>query len=326
MGITTDTMLETTTLDEVAVRSALWDAQRASSSSWTDIAKEAGVAYSTLMAWKDGKYKGDNDGNTAKIAAWLTTRAAQEETRVALRTVPGFQATKTARRIADLLQEAQMLPSMSMITGGAGVGKTSAIRAYRARMSNVFIVTCEPFMTTVSVLLTAVGEVLGITAFRSSQDLARMIKLRLRDANALLIFDDVQHLSSHLLDQVRHIHDGAEVGIALVGNRAALGRIGADKRVELYAPLYSRVSSRNNFNKPLKSDISTVLDAWGLDDKTARETALGIGLKPGGQRVLKMVMLKAFALAGAGGGTQPNVEQIELVWMQLANINEEGAA
>lgn len=325
MGTTLDHALETGTLIEEDVRAAFLAEVARGTRSFASIAPETSVSYATLMSWKDGKYQGDNTRVTRDINAWLTTRAARQETLITMPAVPVFQATRTAKRIGDLLQEAQMLPSMTMITGGAGVGKTWACRAYQKRMSNVHIATAQPYVTTVKILFDVISDALKIGVLRSTADTAAGIRRKLNGSGALLIIDDVQHLSPHLLDQVRHIHDETEIGIALVGNSAALRQIGADRRVELFAPLYSRLGMKVNFKNPLKEDINTVMDAWGLIAREARDYARAVALKPGGQRSMKMVLLKAFAMAAAAGLVQPAREHIEAVWTQLSGTNEEGS-
>ena len=106
--------------------------ERAVGRSLAKMAPEVGIPYSTLAAFANGKYDGDNVGVALKIERWLVTRLAQAKNKSTVRRGPGFMRTKTASRIFEVLEYTQMTPDMSVISGIPGVGKTTAINAYAA--------------------------------------------------------------------------------------------------------------------------------------------------------------------------------------------------
>ncbi len=101
------------------------------------IAPETSVAYATLHAWSKGSYRGNNERVARQVNAWLTTREAQERARATMRTAPPFVMTKTASRIWEVCEFGQTMPDVVLISADAGVGKTTAVKAYAATASNV---------------------------------------------------------------------------------------------------------------------------------------------------------------------------------------------
>lgn len=325
MSSTTEDAVERGELNEDEVRVAFDVAVHADGRPLSQIAVETPVAYATLSAWRAGKYAGNNARVTSQVHQWLTTRAARQRTRSVLPVAPDFKMTPTASRIFDVLEHAQTLPDMVAITGGAGVGKTSAILAYQRTASNVYVCTIEPCISSIKMLLDALSMSMGMPANHSALTATVNIKRKLQNSAGLLVLDDVQHLSSHLLDQVRHIHDSATVGIALVGNTTVYGRLGADQRTAQFAQLFSRIGLRVNLSKPRKADVSMLLSAWGLEDKQAREIAMGIGLAPGALRVLTKVLRMAGGMAHAAGQVKPAMAEIQDAWEQLTQSGKEAA-
>ena len=325
MSSTTEEALERGAVNETEVRSDFERAVLEDGRPLAQIAPETPVAYATLSAWRTGKYAGNNERVSGLVAQWLTTRAARQRTRTVLPLAPDFKMTPLAGRIFDILEHAQTLPDMVLLTGGAGVGKTSAIEAYRKQASNVFISTIEPCINSSKVLLDALCSAVGLTRQQSGLAASQQIKKKLQNSAGLLVLDEAQHLSSALLDQVRHLHDSANVGIALVGNTTVYGRLGAEQRTAQFAQLFSRIGMRINLEKPRKGDVTMLLNAWGLEDKDARELAMGIAMKPGALRVMTKVLRMAGGLASLAAREKPSVQDIQDAWMQLTQSGREAA-
>lgn len=60
---------------------------------------------------------------------------------------------------------------------------------------------------------------------RWPQKRSRATSSRLKGTQGLLIVDEAQHLSAGAIDQLRAVHDRAEVGLALLGNEEVWSRI-----------------------------------------------------------------------------------------------------
>lgn len=317
MGSTIEEALERGEVDQDAVRAAFTAVRLEDTRPLTRVAIETGVAYPTLAAWVAGKYAGNNERVAADVQKWLNTREARKNTAATLPVAPTFKMTQTASQIFEVLEHAQTLPDMALVTGSGGVGKTSAIREYQRVASNVFIATMQPWVTTTKGVLDVISMSLGMMPSNSSLLQSVTLQRKLQGSGGLLILDEAQHLSPALLDQVRSIHDATEIGVVLAGNTTVFNRLGADQRTAQFSQLFSRIGMRINIDRPRKRDAQTMIDAWGISDPDARKTALGVALQPGALRGLTKTLRMAFAIAAAAGGNEPTAAQIEMAWQQL---------
>jgi DNA transposition AAA+ family ATPase len=101
--------------------------------------------------------------------------------------------------------------------------------------------------------------------------------------------------------------------------------IGADQRTAQFAQLFSRIGLRVNLSKPRKADVTMLLSAWGMEDRQAREIAMGIGLAPGALRVLTKVLRMAGGMAHAAGLARAGAAEIQDAWEQLTQSGKEVA-
>ena len=107
------------------------------------IAPETGVHYSTLAAWNSASYSGNNARVTEQIRQWLVTQEARSRMQTALPRAPSFVRTDTALAIIDVLEAAQTLPDIALVTGGAGIGKTMTIGWYQEKAANVIALSAR---------------------------------------------------------------------------------------------------------------------------------------------------------------------------------------
>ena len=305
--------------EQEAIRIAVRTAMEADSATMTHVAKQAGVAYGTFSSWMGGTYAGRTERVAEAAQRWLDGRAARAATRVALPPVPEFIVTRSAEAFFGLLSHAQHMPDLVVITGGAGVGKTTACEAFKARSPNVWIATMEPCLSTVRMLLDALTEALEIAEKYSAQRISAAIVRKLKGTGGLLIVDEAQHLSAQALDQLRTIHDKAGVGVALVGNETVFSRFGGVAHTPHYAQLYSRIGVRLSRKAPLKADVEALLDAWKIVTPAERRLAIAIASKPGALRGMTKMLRMAFGMAGAAGLERPAEEHLLSAWSQLGN-------
>jgi DNA transposition AAA+ family ATPase len=305
-------------LDETAVRAAFDAATKQDGRPLARLAPEVGIAYGTLSAWRGGTYLGDNRRVTIAAQAWLLQRVARARQKTLLPAEPGFIMTKTAGQIWELLEFAQSVPTLGLVVGGAGVGKTTAFKGYRAQLPNtVWIATMQPCHRTIAASLHEIQATLGMSRDFGQAAISRSIAKRIRGTKGLLIVDEAQHLSPQALDQIRSLADATEIGFVLGGSQTLLTNMGADNRQAQLAQVFSRVGMRLKRDRPLKADIEALLDAWRIEAAETRQELLGIALKPGGGRVMTMILRIAFGLAGADSAPLPSVEHVRMAWQQI---------
>lgn len=225
---------------------------------------------------------------------------------------PEWVDTPTSTKIWSALLYAQTMPTIALIHGGAGLGKTHTARRFQeqksrkkdgfvignSRRPTVYMVTAHPGMSTVASALCAISEEIGHLGDAYRNDvMARQILAAITPGD-LLIIDEAQHLDIKALDQIRHFHDVGQIGIAYLGNDEIYTRInGRGRQAAFLGPLKSRVGKRLAIEKPTEGDISTILKAWGIDGKKEIDYATQISLSGIGLRGLTQVLKQAAFVA-----------------------------
>ncbi|GIX12025.1 AAA family ATPase [Elioraea sp.] len=277
------------------------------------------IPYGTLSAWMGGSYAGRGERIAEAVLRGIEARRAQRRTRALAPKAPGFVATPTAEAITGCLEHAQHMPDLAVVTGGPGVGKTTSAQAYRARTPNVWLLTGEPVHGSPRALLEDLAEALGLAVSGvSSQRLSRAIVQRVRGTGGLIVVDEAQHLTSTVLDQLRTLHDLAEIGVALLGNETVHARLEGGARAAHYAQLYSRVGMRLARPRPLRTDVDALLDAWSVEGQAERALLHAIARKPGGLRGVTKVLRLAHMLAAAEEAAVGE-RHLRLAWSRYAS-------
>ena len=264
----------------------------------TQLAREVGVSTSVVSGWINDKYKGNNDAVRDKLTAWLATHA--QRTAVAEVATPERAAwvpTPTANEIERAFVLARSLPSMAVVYGAPGVGKTSTIKRYAKTTPNVWVATASPAVGSMAAILKLIGIAVNARGGYRNYDLAREITARITGTRGLLVIDEFQHLSLPALEQIRAIHDAAEIGIALVGNEAGYAHMtGGTRRLD-HAQLFSRCAPVLRLPSPKEDDVNAVLDAWQVTGKAVKEFALQVASGAGVLRVLVKMLEQAALFA-----------------------------
>lgn len=301
-------------VDHEAIRAAVRETGMVA----TDAAKQSGVAYSTLSAFMNGKYAGDNDKVARALTTWLESRSAGARTRALMPSKPKFVKTPTADAILAAMEHAQYIQDLVVISGGAGVGKTTACEHYQRNNPNVWLATAEPSLSSTHAMLEYLCEVIGI-AEKAPNRRSRSIVLRVKGSGGLLIVDEAQHLKSEALDQLRTLHDKGEIGVALVGNEQVYARLEGGSRRPEFAQLFSRVGMRVSRARPLAKDIEVILDAAGVTGNEERRLLRAVAKKPGALRGLQKCLRVAHMIANGAGAESVDAGHIQAAWSKLAD-------
>ncbi len=257
---------------------------------------------------------------------WLTSRVARRRARSLLPKAPDFVLTKSAIDFFGVFEHAQYTPDLAVISGGPGAGKTFACEAYRERTPNVWLLTAEPCLSSIRMLLTLLADVLGVAETRSTERLSRAIIGRVQATGGLLIVDEAQNLTTELLEQLRTVFDTGAIGITFVGDETVHARLEGLNRTAKYARLFSRVGMRLQRPVPAKRDIELLMDAWGVEGAPERRLLLAIARKPGALRGMTRCLRMAHMLAGAAGAEGVTEEHLLMAWQNLGNQPLDAAA
>lgn len=279
----------------------------------TTVAAETGIAYGTFTAWLAGTYTGNTADKAQAVDKWLNARREKEKVEQILPPAVSYIETKTATRILKLLQYCHHAQDIGVIAGGAGIGKTSALKEYQRRAPNVFIVTCEPVLTSPHSFLREFSMVLGLPDV-SAAGMSRAIKKRLDGKNALIIVDESQHLPANTLDQIRAIYDAVECGLVFSGNESVYSRMGGGRSE--FAQLFSRVGMRITQPRVLKGDAQAIIAAWSAE--VSEKLAGEISKKAGALRGLTKSLRLAHVIA-AGEGQSVADAHLRKAWEQIGS-------
>jgi DNA transposition AAA+ family ATPase len=285
--------------------------------SQTALSQLTGVGKARLSQWLNGVYKGSVPTIEESIRRWLDSRQTATTLEGQMPTAPEWVETPSARAVLSALSFAQMAEAVSVVYGGAGVGKTTTLARYKQQSPNVWVVTATPAVSAPGPILTRIAQALGIRSTGAVHMVEANIIERVRETRGLLVIDEAQHLTHRALDAIRSIHDAAGIGLALVGNEIVYSQLTGGSRSVGFAQLFSRVAKRVRLSRAKDADVTALLEAWGITDKEARQLCLGIGRRPGALRGLSQTLRLASMFAAASGTNRPGVEHIRDAWKDL---------
>jgi DNA transposition AAA+ family ATPase len=289
------------------------------------VAKEAQISPTALSQFLNGTYQGNYAAVAAKLTAWLNDRLQRNAMSGVMPPAPSWVETPTAKRIYEGLAWAQMGCDIVVGYGGAGLGKSTTARRYQREHANVFIAECTPATASVPTMLQEIGIALDLRDMPlHPARLQRAIVDRLRGTLGLLILDDAQTLTHQALEQVRRLHDRAEIGIVLLGNEQIYTRITGGSRSEAFAPLFSRVGKRIRLSKPRAEDVKALAGAWSITGADEIKVLTEIAAKAGALRSVTKVIRLAF-LSAAGAGKKVTAAHLRAAQASLAAQGGEDA-
>lgn len=283
-----------------------------------NVAERSGIGYSTLNSWLNDTYAGRTDNVNGKVETWLKAQSSRDRIRRTVATAPAFLDLPSADTFMSVFEFCQAGPDMGLITGGAGVGKTSAAEEYQKRSPNVWVMTAVPTMSSPNAVLNRVRIEIEMTDGRA-RDMEENIVRKLRGTGGLLIVDEAQHLKKESIDTLRSLHDRAKIGVVFMGNESLRKRIEGMSRDVDFAMIFSRVGMRKKRDKPITKDIAMLLDAWGVEDQECRGTLRWIALQPGALRQMTKVLAYARMIARGADREIETMRDIESAWKELTS-------
>jgi DNA transposition AAA+ family ATPase len=303
------------------LRALVKDYVLTNSTSYKSVAVLAGVGESTFTAWLSNKYRGNNDKINERVRTWYESQTMLGRNKVAMPEV-AYAATRTAAKCLATLEYAQSMADIVVISGGAGVGKTTACMRHKEIHPNVWMLTADPSLASPYAVLEYLRETLGIPD-TAPYKVSRAIAARIAGTRGLIIIDEAQHLSVKAIDQLRAVHDRAHVGMALVGNEEVWGRIDGGGRKTEFAQLFSRVGKRVTVARPSTRDIEALLDASEIVDDEQRKMLKAIAQKPGALRGMAKTLRQARMVA-LGAQEELSEQHIRQAWSSFLGDGGEG--
>ncbi|MEM9063825.1 MAG: AAA family ATPase [Pseudomonadota bacterium] len=273
------------------------------------------VSRATLSQWLNGRYTGDSNRVASEVASFLENQDEAAGVKALVTAAPTFQRTQTAERIWTLLISAQFTPSIVVVAGAPGVGKTMTAAAYKAAQPNVWHATMDPTVVSPTQVLQEIALVIG-ERIGSPTTLRNRIGERMIDSGGLLIIDEAQHCSPKALDLLRALYDRYKVGIALIGNYGLFAATSAPNRTHSFAQFFRRVQRRAKFEEPSKADINMLLDELRVNDADDRAFLHTIGQKMWGLSGVVNTLNLATQIA-YGSKSPMTLDHLRQAWASL---------
>jgi DNA transposition AAA+ family ATPase len=245
-----------------------------------DIARQAGISDTTISQFLNDKYAGNKVAVYLKLSAW---RDQIEKGGQTFLTIPdGWVETPTGRRIEHALAVAQTEPTIAVVYGNPGLGKTTNIARYQRANLNVWVVTSTPSKSGLQATLQQVAGAVNLRGLPTApHQLSFDIITRLRGTHGLLIVDEAQHLSVQAFDELRSIFDASGVGLCFCGNEEVYSKVTGRANRAYFAQLASRIGMRLQLRAPTDADVDAFLAPWqitgGAEIEYARHVAAGAG-------------------------------------------------
>jgi len=282
--------------------------------SMAEVARRIGMPNGTFSQWFSGRYDGRFDSQNAKVETWLDTVDEMEAIAASIPVSPARVKTRIGDEITDMLAAAHMMPTLTLTTCEAGMGKTFSARAYQAAHANCWLATITPYTRTVHGVLQTVARAVGLTRF-SNGELVGLIGERIsrKSAPTLLIVDEAQNLIDDAINQLRHFCDEYQCGVALMGNTESYRRFAQWSDGPKYGQLRRRIFKRMRREKPYKADLIAFISAWGIEDPRLVEFLVGVGMKPGAFGQIDMTV-KLAKMSAIGAGRELTLADLKAAW------------
>lgn len=226
---------------------------KSTGTSQSAVATACGVSDATLSYWLRGKYPGNNEDVASSVRDYLETA----KNRLAVGIKNELVATTIYSAVQEFCTVVNAHCIMGVLTGDAGVGKTTALKSYAKDHPSVILIEADHGYTA-NALFKDLCRRLKITPQGSLHDKLEQVVDELRDTGRLVIIDEAEHFNYRTLELIRRVFDKAGVGIALVGMPRLIEKLRGESMY--YAQIYSRISAARKLGLLKDADIKAVLD------------------------------------------------------------------
>ena len=226
-------------------RQALADFMGQSRKSQRQLSKETGLSTSVISQFLNGTYTGDNEEVAKTIGQYLAVGKER------LNNVSDVQFVENLYNTQEVLfacNYAHRNNDITLVSGDAGAGKTTALKYYAENNTGVIFVTANACITTATAILSLICRQIGrqVPTRRAMNTLVE----QLTGTNRLIIIDEADHLLLDALQAVRNLNDTAHCGIVLSGNDKIYRQMLSPRRGYEFEQIRTRIIVRKKvFNE-----------------------------------------------------------------------------
>lgn len=166
---------------------------------------------------------------------------------------PEFIETANTRKFFEICNElsdtsSMIGPSLAMVTGPAGRGKTESARRYATQTEAIYIPPLNT-RTPAMVLRELAFELAGMRPTRSDACL-NIIGEEMAKSRRLIMIDEADLLQMQVLEMLRNVNERYACPILLIGEDELKGRIASRRRLQ------SRIRRRMEFGPVTQQDVA----------------------------------------------------------------------
>ncbi len=133
--------------------------------------------------------------------------------------------TSVFRLALTACQMARRYRNFAVLSAFVGTGKTFALKHYQSTTPNTYLIEATPTMTMQSLIKLMARTMAGYEGRGSIDDKFQAVIASVKDTNSLLIVDEADTLTPHVLHTLRRLRDLANIGIVLAGTEHLTGLI-----------------------------------------------------------------------------------------------------
>lgn len=222
-------------------RQALTEFMTVSGKSQRQISKETGLSTSVISQFLNATYTGDNAEVARVIEQYLTIGKERLNTVSTSCFYPDLYNTQA---VLFTCNYAHRHNDVTLVSGDAGAGKTTALKYYADNNAGVIFVTANACTTSATAILSMICDNIGKHVLGRKAALMNAIVDQLSGSNRLIIIDEADHLSFDALQAIRNINDLANVGIVLAGNDKIYRQMLSGRRSYEFDQLRTRIIVR----------------------------------------------------------------------------------
>lgn len=169
----------------------------------------------------------------------------------------GVFETRAYKRAFQVMDYCRTRGELGLVTGHAGVGKTTALKLYASRRSDTVLITANPTFGKIG-CLKVLAERFGLDPHQQGMTILRQLGLELPISTSLLIVDEADLLGYPALEVLRALFDrcAGQVGMVLSGMQRLYRNMTTGTRGgQDLAQLYSRVAMYADLPMPSRKEV-----------------------------------------------------------------------
>ncbi|MEG1779279.1 MAG: AAA family ATPase, partial [Oscillospiraceae bacterium] len=205
------------------------------------ISKELGLSTSVISQFLNGTYTGNNEEVAKAIHQYLSV---SKERLNNVQTVVFYEELQNTRSVLFACNYAHTKNKMTLVSGDAGSGKTTALEFYSKNNTGVIMVTANSCTTSPNGILKMICGKISKQVPSNKSAMMETIVDSLTDSNRLLIVDEADHLSLQAMQAIHNINDLAHIGIVLSGNDKIYTQMVQGRRVGEFEQIRTRIIVR----------------------------------------------------------------------------------